>query len=63
MLLILVSLFHLLFSDPKITSAPPSDQFLISPITGEKIPAEKMAEHMRIGKEIIDLNHYCMSII
>merc|ERR550517_1378404 len=25
------------------------DQFLISPITGEKIPASKAAEHMKVG--------------
>lgn len=40
--------------DPKqaqkpMAKAPPPDEFLISPITGEKIPASKMAEHMRIG--------------
>lgn len=40
--------------DPKqgqkpITKPPATDEFLISPITGEKIPASKMAEHMRIG--------------
>lgn len=40
--------------DPKqaqkpIAKAPAPDEFLISPITGEKIPASKMAEHMRIG--------------
>jgi splicing factor 3A subunit 1 len=29
--------------------APTSDEYLISPITGEKIPASKVAEHMRIG--------------
>ncbi|XP_055716949.1 splicing factor 3A subunit 1 [Phlebotomus papatasi] len=29
--------------------APITDDFLISPITGEKIPASKVAEHMRIG--------------
>uniref|UniRef100_A0A182ISS2 Splicing factor 3A subunit 1 n=1 Tax=Anopheles atroparvus TaxID=41427 RepID=A0A182ISS2_ANOAO len=29
--------------------AAPVDDFLISPITGEKIPAAKVAEHMRIG--------------
>lgn len=28
---------------------PQADDFLISPITGERIPASKMAEHMRIG--------------
>ncbi len=26
-----------------------TDEYLISPITGEKIPASKMQEHMRIG--------------
>lgn len=40
--------------DPKqaqkpAAKAPAPDEFLISPITGEKIPASKMAEHMRIG--------------
>ncbi|GAB0097393.1 splicing factor 3A subunit 1 [Sergentomyia squamirostris] len=30
-------------------AAPVTDDFLISPITGEKIPASKVAEHMRIG--------------
>lgn len=39
--------------DPK-ASKPPApvatpDEYLISPITGEKIPASKMQEHMRIG--------------
>ncbi|XP_055618308.1 splicing factor 3A subunit 1 [Toxorhynchites rutilus septentrionalis] len=28
---------------------PAGDDYLISPITGEKIPASKVAEHMRIG--------------
>uniref|UniRef100_A0A8D9DQP7 Splicing factor 3A subunit 1 n=1 Tax=Cacopsylla melanoneura TaxID=428564 RepID=A0A8D9DQP7_9HEMI len=40
--------------DPKQARAPvikPSaaDEYLISPITGEKIPASKVQEHMRIG--------------
>lgn len=39
--------------NPKAKPAPPaepsSDQFMISPITGEKIPAHKVPEHMRIG--------------
>ncbi|XP_059145516.1 splicing factor 3A subunit 1-like [Physella acuta] len=39
--------------NPKAKPAPPpemtSDQFMISPITGEKIPAHKVQEHMRIG--------------
>ncbi|XP_075148039.1 splicing factor 3a subunit 1 [Haematobia irritans] len=40
--------------DPKASQAKPvkpapTDEFLISPITGEKIPASKVAEHMRIG--------------
>ncbi|EDW25170.1 GL22994 [Drosophila persimilis] len=39
--------------DPKATqpkAAPlPTDEYLISPITGEKIPASKVSEHMRIG--------------
>ncbi|XP_068594958.1 splicing factor 3A subunit 1 isoform X1 [Brachionichthys hirsutus] len=39
--------------DPKASRPPPTvaaqDEYLISPITGEKIPASKMQEHMRIG--------------
>lgn len=33
----------------KIVKPPTSDEYLISPITGERIPASKVAEHMRIG--------------
>lgn len=39
--------------DPKqvkqIQKPPTSDEYLISPITGERIQASKVAEHMRIG--------------
>merc|ERR1712130_899808 len=39
--------------DPKATAAikkrTEDDQYLISPITGEKIPASKAAEHMKVG--------------
>uniref|UniRef100_A0A803TUM8 Splicing factor 3a subunit 1 n=1 Tax=Anolis carolinensis TaxID=28377 RepID=A0A803TUM8_ANOCA len=39
--------------DPKASKplppAPAADEYLVSPITGEKIPASKMQEHMRIG--------------
>jgi splicing factor 3A subunit 1 len=39
--------------DPKAAAAVKKkvddDQFLISPITGEKIPASKAAEHMKVG--------------
>lgn len=39
--------------DPKAAQAKPvqapTDEYLISPITGEKIPASKVSEHMRIG--------------
>lgn len=35
-------------SRPQPTVAP-QDEYLISPITGEKIQASKMQEHMRIG--------------
>ena len=35
-------------SKPPVPVAAP-DEYLISPITGEKIPASKMQEHMRIG--------------
>jgi splicing factor 3A subunit 1 len=39
--------------DPKMAQAakkkPAVEDFLVSPITGEKIPASKVQEHMRIG--------------
>lgn len=38
---------------PAVSQAQPSKQFLISPITGEKIPADKMQEHMRYGEDIV----------
>lgn len=31
------------------TQVAPPRQFLVSPITGEKIPADKIEEHMRFG--------------
>lgn len=34
------------------TPAVPPKQFLVSPITGEKIPADKVEEHMRFGKSV-----------
>jgi hypothetical protein len=33
----------------KATRPPAPDELLISPLTGEKIPATKVQEHMRIG--------------
>lgn len=40
--------------DPKqnIRPAPPStsDQYLVSPLTNEKIPAHKLQEHMKISE-------------
>ena len=41
----------LFYSAPKPAAAAPTakEQFLISPITGERIPASKMTEHMRYG--------------
>ncbi len=39
--------------DPKVAQAikkkPEPEEYLVSPITGEKIPASKVQEHMRIG--------------
>lgn len=34
---------------PPVVKPSATDEFLISPITGEKIPASKVQEHMRIG--------------
>ena len=41
-------IFSFTASKPPAPVAAP-DEYLISPITGEKIPASKMQEHMRIG--------------
>lgn len=45
------SLGHLgrLSASKPLPPAPAPDEYLVSPITGEKIPASKMQEHMRIG--------------
>ena len=37
------------FAAVKVTRPTVGDDYLISPITGEKIPASKVQEHMRIG--------------
>jgi len=37
------------FSVVKATRPPAPDEYLISPITHERIPASKVQEHMRIG--------------
>lgn len=34
---------------PPPSSVPPPDNYLISPLTGEKVPAEAVAEHMKIN--------------
>ena len=34
---------------PPPAAAPPSDKYLISPLTGERVPVESMAEHMKIN--------------
>ncbi|EDW85171.2 uncharacterized protein Dwil_GK12756 [Drosophila willistoni] len=36
-------------TQPKVPQPITTDEYLISPITGEKIPASKVSEHMRIG--------------
>ena len=37
--------------DPKAKKIqkPADEQYLVSPITGERVPASKVQEHMRIG--------------
>ena len=58
LILVLVSLCNVLlclFSAPKKAVPVASDQFLISPITGEKIPVDKIQEHMRIGEKYTSL--------
>ncbi len=42
-------------SKPVTEKAPTEGQFLISPITGEKIPAHKMQEHMRYSERPISV--------
>lgn len=38
------------FTARPIQQEPASEQFLVSPITGEKIPVDKVQQHMKIGK-------------
>lgn len=37
------------FSAAKKITIAPTDEYLISPINGERIPVSKVQEHMRIG--------------
>ena len=45
-----VLVIFLLTAKPAPPAEPSPDQYMISPITGEKIPAHKVPEHMRIGE-------------
>ena len=51
-------LFFSVQSTPPV-SAPGSQQYLISPITGERVPSDKLEEHMKHG-EIITYKHTYM---
>lgn len=42
-------LFFSFVASKPLPSVATTDEYLVSPITGEKIPASKMQEHMRIG--------------
>ena len=42
-------IYCLFYTAVKVSRPPAPDEMLISPITGEKIPANKVQEHMRIG--------------
>lgn len=46
---VLISCHLFLTASKPQPSVTAQDEYLISPITGEKIPASKMQEHMRIG--------------
>jgi splicing factor 3A subunit 1 len=51
LLVTLINLYFTLniFIAPKTSRPAAPDEYLISPITGERIPASKVQEHMRIG--------------
>ena len=51
-----INLFFISAAKPTATAQPVKEQFLISPITGEHVPASKMADHMRYG--ICDIISY-----
>ena len=53
-----IKLYKTLFSARTITSETVGDQFLISPITGEKIPADKVHQHMKIGMLFVLYNYF-----
>ncbi len=38
---------------PEVDKNPAGGQYLISPITGEKVPAHKMQEHMKYSKNYV----------
>jgi len=45
------SIFILVFLSARaIQQEHMGEQYLVSPITGEKIPADKVQHHMKIGK-------------
>ena len=44
-----LTVFFISAPKPTATVQPAKEQFLISPITGECIPASKMTEHVRYG--------------
>jgi hypothetical protein len=47
---------------PTTTGGVP-DAMLVSPITGETVPADKLSEHLRIGKLILQLALlYCSTL-
>jgi splicing factor 3A subunit 1 len=43
------TLMNIIFIVVRAPVKAPPEEYLISPITGEKIPASKVQEHMRIG--------------
>ena len=45
----LFNIYFILAPKPTATAPAAKEQFLISPITGERIPASKMSDHMRYG--------------
>jgi len=49
LLVILIHQYFTIFIATKTARPAAPDEYLISPITGERIPASKVQEHMRIG--------------
>ena len=48
-------------AEKKFAPVKPSTEMLVSPLTGELIPADRMADHMRFG-ELVELFLFILNV-